>query len=91
MALALLFLLFAWLVIGQKLFVWLAIWGVMFALWGLSRWALRRGRGAVLTVFCRRLDGGGGGGGAFGALTFPSFLAGARKRRRNPKHGRCSL
>ena len=51
MALALLFLLFAWLVIGQKLFVWLAIWGVMFALWGLSRWALRRGRGAVLTVF----------------------------------------
>ena len=51
MIFALFFLLLAWLVLGQKLFAWLAIWSVMFALWGLSRWALRRGRGAVWTAF----------------------------------------
>ena len=60
-----LFLLFlAWLVLGQKLFAWLAILSVVFALWYLTRWALRRGRWEMLALFVAAAAGG-----VFGALT----------------------
>ena len=52
-------LLLAWLVVGQKLFAWLALLSVVFALWHLTRWALRRGRGAMLALFVAAAAAGG--------------------------------